>query len=394
LLHRGTAFVLEQELPQYLCAAAVLIIPWIMLYVYLLLGSSWSLAALSIKSTLPVNINGFVPEHHDQYVCVAKDLNADVSYYMTKFSPMDKNAAAHHILLYGCPEPGMTDQPYWSCGEMSGQDKSSIPKGPICRDGTSGSILFAEAMQAGEYQLPDGVGFLVGKGSQFKYLVIQVHYGNIDAFSKDPQLTDMSGIMVEYQTTRTQYLGAIYLMVSGGNIPPNRVEGDVESLDIVCDPSRSRNKELVAFAFRTHAHSLGKLITGFRVRNNDQDWTEMARKSPQMEQTFYPMKKPLSIRPSDTIVARCLFSNPTGHTVNIGGTMEDEMCNLYVMYYTLEGAILDHNVCMSDGSKKWAQMLGFVPAGAEEASTELSRDEQHEVSAYTQHRRHMMGGAH
>lgn len=43
-------------------------------------------------------------------------------------------------------------------------------------------VIYAWARDAPRLNLPDGVGFKVGKSSPIKYLVLQVHYANIDKF--------------------------------------------------------------------------------------------------------------------------------------------------------------------------------------------------------------------
>ena len=43
-------------------------------------------------------------------------------------------------------------------------------------------IIYAWARDAPKLELPDGVGFKVGKDSPIKYIVLQVHYAHIDKF--------------------------------------------------------------------------------------------------------------------------------------------------------------------------------------------------------------------
>lgn len=40
-----------------------------------------------------------------------------------------------------------------------------------------------------------------------------------------------------------------------------------------------------AIAYRTHSHALGRVISGYIVRDNE--WIELGRKSPQLPQVFY-----------------------------------------------------------------------------------------------------------
>ncbi|PNJ80585.1 PAM isoform 4, partial [Pongo abelii] len=86
------------------------------------------------------------------------------------------------------------------------------------------------------------------------------------------------------------------------------------------------------FAYRVHTHHLGKVVSGYRVRNGQ--WTLIGRQSPQLPQAFYPVEHPVDISFGDLLAARCVFTGE-GRTeaTHIGGTSSDEMCNLYIMYY-------------------------------------------------------------
>lgn len=57
-------------------------------------------------------------------------------------------------------------------------------------------IIYAWARDAPTLELPEGVGFKVGKTSPIKYIVLQVHYAHIEKF-KDGS-TDNSGIFIHY----------------------------------------------------------------------------------------------------------------------------------------------------------------------------------------------------
>nr|BAE90813.1 unnamed protein product [Macaca fascicularis] len=86
------------------------------------------------------------------------------------------------------------------------------------------------------------------------------------------------------------------------------------------------------FAYRVHTHHLGKVVSGYRVRNGQ--WTLIGRQSPQLPQAFYPVEHPVDVSFGDLLAARCVFTGE-GRTeaTHIGGTSSDEMCNLYIMYY-------------------------------------------------------------
>ena len=352
----------------------------------LLLTVSIQLSVCLLNET--VRLPGLRPSYPNQYVCTSKKLDPETSYYIRGFSPADENGAAHHILLYGCTTPGLLSHEVWLCGEMAKtaaeQEALDMNKAGVCGYGES-NILFAEAMQASAYQLPPSVSFEVGKNTNVKYLVIQVHYKDVSKFEQDPELKDYSGIDVMYQKTPTELSGGVLLLGSGGIIPPNGRQGNLETLDIMCRPQDiPRQHNIVPFAFRTHAHSYGVLISGYRVKGPwfDPFWTLIGRMSPKLEQTFYPVTSDIIIEPSDSLFARCTYTNPTAKIVPIGATSEDEMCNFYMMYYSLNGGSNPALApCFGDGYNSWSE-FAVVPDLVREESLYLSPQEQEEVRKF------------
>jgi len=192
----------------------------------------------------------------------------------------------------------------------------------MCRGGQS--IMFAWAKNAPPTTLPQGVSFLVDP-SQRRYLVLQIHYAKP---LPDP---DHTGLSLQYQRSETKYQAGILLMLRGSlSIPPNTpaTHGDVNCVL----PS---NTPLHMFGYRTHAHALGSVITGYVYNEKDHKYRQIASGSPQWPQAFYPMKKINTVLPGEIVTARCTY-NSTGvnHETHIGGTAGDEMCNLYIMYFT------------------------------------------------------------
>ena len=349
---------------------------WILLLLFVAIIQSSS--SLLKELRLP----GFKPSHNNQYVCAARKLDEQASYFIRSFSPSDLNGAAHHILLYGCEIPGsmkdvwICDVGYLQAKEFSQNEKEQDLKGfetaPICGSDYS-NIIFAEAMQSRDYHLPNDVSFKVGKGTRMKYLVIQVHYKDVSKFKKYPDLKDYSGIDIQYETHPTKFLGGVLLLESGvGQIPPNRYEGDLQTVDVICTPSDiPRQHAIVPFAFRAHAHSHGVLVGGFHVRTNpwthQNTWTMIGRKSPKVEQTFYPVETDIVIQPSDDLFARCVYSNPTDETIRIGLSRHDEMCNFYIMYYSSDSSSEKFQRCFNTGEEKWIDHT-FVPDWVQKAS--------------------------
>jgi len=362
-----------------------------MLSSFLLTLSVVTLTQLAAKAhESSIHIDKFRPTFDNEYVCTSKSYAND-TFYITEYFPSDQYEAAHHIILYGCSEPGVANADVWYCGEMNSdnKDKSGLPQGPICK-GDEG-IIFVEAMQAGSYALPPDVSFEIGKGTRFPYLVIQIHYKSVAIFEENKQLTDSSGIDFKYQTEPTMFTAGVILLGSDGEIRPNRKTAlGEEHLDIICTPDKlPRYQNIVPFSFRVHAHYHGVLVSGFRVRNlpfnyrhrGQSEWTLIGVQNPQEEQTFYPVGD-MVIRPGDTLTARCVYSNPTDSVIKIGPTADDEMCNFYIMYYTEdEEEGISHypdypgeessEECFSSGQYTWwdnQAVLGNVPQWVDELS--------------------------
>jgi peptidylglycine monooxygenase len=97
------------------------------------------------------------------------------------FEPNATMNTAHHMLMYGCGEPG-SKSPIWNCGEMSQRDNTDEVSASPCGEGSHSQIIYAWARDAPKLELPENVGFKVGKDSPIKYIVLQVHYAHVEKF--------------------------------------------------------------------------------------------------------------------------------------------------------------------------------------------------------------------
>lgn len=267
--------------------------------------------------------------------------------YITGFNPSATSKDAHHILLYGCSEPGH-DQKIWNCGEMAasqGDVTSKYPSGNVC--GSASSIIYAWALDAQKMELPKDVAFKLGGSTQIKYLVLQVHYANIDKFKAGE--TDRSGLILTTTNIPTSKTAGVMLLLSQGRI---RAQSE-EVFQISC--LIEEDLVLHPLAFRTHAHKLGLVISGYRVRGtgDDQEWTELGRRSPLLPQMFYPIEKNLTIEQGDRLTATCSMYNSKSHTVRIGPTSDDEMCNFYLMYWVEGDRLIRDGFCRSAGPPEY-----------------------------------------
>ncbi|CAG9117869.1 unnamed protein product [Plutella xylostella] len=295
------------------------------------------------------------PSRDELYLCTPIRINPNKNYYIVGFEPNATMHTAHHMLLYGCTEPGRNDA-VWDCGEMAAGPKDpSYKSGKPCQSGSQ--IVYAWARDAPSLTLPEDVGFLVGQDSEIKYLVLQVHY-----MSKFPAgKLDNSGVFLKYTKTQMPRQAGVFLLGTGGAVPAH----STEHMEVAC--TVFEDKVIHPFAFRTHTHRLGKVVSGYVVTGTGSDakWRLLGKKNPQLPQMFYSIEDQTPIVAGDVLAARCTMQNDNDHQVSIGATNEDEMCNFYLMYWT-ETAPLSQKYCFSPGPPYYywsraSQGLGNIP---------------------------------
>ncbi|KAM6985156.1 peptidyl-glycine alpha-amidating monooxygenase B [Aplochiton taeniatus] len=306
--------------------------------------SSWTKQPVTVTNshnfTVDVRMPGVTPSASDSYLCVSVPVPTSRDAYIVDFVPHASMDTAHHMLLYGCRSPVSTSS-YWDCGSAQG----------TCED--DGAIMYAWARNAPPTKLPRDVGFKVGGGSRITYFVLQIHYGDVSAFRD--QHKDCSGLTLRMTSKPQPFIAGMYLMMSVDTViaPGNRVT----NADVACD---YESYPIYPFAFRTHTHRLGKVVSGYRIR--DGKWSLIGRQSPQLPQAFYPSSRGVDVKYGDTVAARCVFTGE-GRTTKtyIGGTSEDEMCNFYIMYYMDSSHAVPFMSCMETGSR---ELFRRIPAEA------------------------------
>ncbi|XP_022796649.1 peptidylglycine alpha-hydroxylating monooxygenase-like [Stylophora pistillata] len=302
---------------------------------------------------------GVHPTKEDTYLCTAVDLHRKEE-YIVAIKPLVDMHTAHHLMIFGCPEPAnyafANDGKYWTCGE-SGPNK--------CSHGSTAKILYAWGRNAPELDLPPGTA---RQYSPISY-----------ALFSDPTLKDYAGAELHMMSVRPSQLAAVFLLQPFGDIPPKKKAwhfdigcqyhdgpvlhpfdfrfcfslllhrpsqlaavfllqpfGDIPPkkkawhFDIGCQ--YHDGPVLHPFDFRVHTHGIGTVVTGYRIR--DGKWTLIGKMDPQRPQAFYPVDNLVDIKSGDTIAARCTFNSMQRNRVTHSGlTHEDEMCNFYMMYW-------------------------------------------------------------
>ncbi|KAM6391316.1 peptidyl-glycine alpha-amidating monooxygenase isoform 3-T3 [Rhynochetos jubatus] len=303
------------------------------------LGSDRPVISLGLSDfALDIRMPGVTPKQSDTYLCMSVPLPVDDEAYVVDFKPHASMDTVHHMLLFGCNEPSSTES-YWDCDEGTCKDKSNI--------------LYAWARNAPPTRLPKGVGFRVGGETGGRFFVLQVHYGDIGAFRDRHK--DCSGVTLHLTHQKQPLIAGMYLMMSVNTvIPPGE---KVVDADIACHYKRF---PMHLFAYRVHTHRLGKVVSGYRVRNGQ--WTLIGRQSPQLPQAFYPVEHPVDVSYDDILAARCVFSGEGRTTeTHIGGTANDEMCNFYIMYYMEATHAVSYMTCTQNANP---EMFRNIPQEA------------------------------
>jgi hypothetical protein len=95
------------------------------------------------------------------------------------------------------------------------------------------------------------------------------------------------------------------------------------------------------FAVRVHAHYHGEAVAVYRVRGAQ--WNELMIEDPSGPQTFYPTKFEYEIKEGDILVGMCTYHNDEDRVVSVGHLYYQEMCNIFLMYYTAnKTGVLDY----------------------------------------------------
>ena len=277
------------------------------------------------------------PYREELYLCTPVKVDPSQNYYVIGFEPNATMDIAHHILLYGCGKPG-SSKPVWDCGEMGHRAGKSDDAMVPCAE--ESQILYAWARDAPMLILPEGVGFKVGGDSSIKYLVLQVHYAHIDKF-KDGR-TDDSGVFLHYTLRPLNKLAGVFLLGTSGAIPPKHTT----YMETAC--MIKENKTIHPIAYRTHTHSLGKVVSGYLVKP-DYTWIELGKRDPLTPQMFYPVRNKVTAGQGDQIAARCTMQSTRDSWTYIGATKADEMCNFYLMYYVENDEPLAMKYCFTYG---------------------------------------------
>ncbi|XP_053406046.1 peptidyl-glycine alpha-amidating monooxygenase-like isoform X2 [Mercenaria mercenaria] len=321
--------------------------------------------------TFDLKMKGAWPHKADEYFCAGYEVeneifggsDQDADGYIVRYEALADASTAHHILVFGCRSLRRDTSKVWHCGQVcDGEDQ----------------IIFAWAKNAPPLSLPKGVGQHIGKTTDIKYIVIQIHY------AQPLKGKDSSGIRLYTTRQRQPYISGIYLLLAYDvTIPRNTPKFHVDS-----SCRFNWDDSIVPFGYRTHAHSLCRVISGYKVK--DREYEMIGKGNPQWPQAFYPVKNHVVINPGDILAARCTY-NSTGRyrATEIGSTANDEMCNFYIMYY-MNSSMENKRGQDTCYQNKQQQVFRNIPAGSD---VPLPPNPALEGEAMSHHHHHGMGGS-
>jgi len=303
-------------------------------------------------SIYPVIMPMVVPARNEVYLCTSVDLSqTNETFWIRGFEPRVSDNVHHMALAGSNTKPPKTKFNLWNCGSNGKPAKDpNYPTHGVFPDATEGddTTLYLWGMGGNRTMLPPNTGFKVGAGSKIKYLVLQVHYINIEDIDIEG---DSSGIYVYYTKVKQNRLAGMLSMHVDTNVPSFARSFQ----DVACKVSE--NKKIYPHSLMMHTHRHGKVVSAWRVRRDlagrDQ-WTLLDKRNPTKAQHFYPLQDPTTVlRYGDTMAFRCTMVNLSSTGVKQGLASYNEMCDLYMIYYVesdQESDLLQKsNFCWSPG---------------------------------------------
>ena len=80
-------------------------------------GPALAAAGTADYDLFPLLMPKVNPSHEESYICTPIKVSEDETYYIKGFQPNATGHTAHHMLIYGCDEPGSNEEPIWNCGK-------------------------------------------------------------------------------------------------------------------------------------------------------------------------------------------------------------------------------------------------------------------------------------
>ncbi|CAF0866492.1 unnamed protein product [Rotaria sp. Silwood1] len=251
--------------------------------------------------TINITMNNYETKQEDEYAFRQYRL-PDEELFIVGYSPLINMNSAHHMLTYACSQPG-SDKPFWTGGGPCNSEQM---------------IIHGWGRNAPPMTLPKDVGIAVGRNTPYKYIVVNIHYFAI-------LKNDNSGNQLIMTRKPCKYHAGV--MLSGTNEIYLKPKTQTIRTSFSC---QYNGPPISIFAARVHAHQWARVNSLYRVR--DGKISQIVKGDPQWPQSFYPLPSAVEIRKNDYIIGQCVYDNNDDRIITVGGTHNDEMCNVYAMY--------------------------------------------------------------
>lgn len=203
-------------------------------------------------------------------------------------------------------------------------------------------LRYAWAVGGGPFCLPDRVGIPFDVDSaEDAWHVLEIHYDNPQ---RRAGLRDSSGVrltLVDDGDAGGAYARAGFLWIGAAlsklRIPPGQRAHHVEAR--CAFPQLRAETRVTAFASMLHAHTLARAVWTevHRAHGGGHAYAHDAGCSMAYDfdlQEMVPLPAPVSLGPSDTLVANCVYDSSARSDVTRGGDeTADEMCLTFLLYY-------------------------------------------------------------
>jgi len=254
----------------------------------------------------------------DDYVCQPMAIPKDCVYHVTRFAPIERSVAVHHMILFGVIEeikPNCTV----GCFDMPGQT----------------TILWAWAVGVAAMDLPPNVGLRVGRGTSVELATLQMHYNNPNQLTG---IVDDSGVELTLTTELREHDMTTLLTGAPTNsilrIPPKQTRFAVR-----IEATLKLASTVKAFSTALHAHQVGNYVEAWLIRDGVVICS-LGTEDPYNFnfQSFQPLPQEAELRVGDVVRLVCTYNTMSRDTCTYGGDgSQDEMCIHIMAVYPATG---------------------------------------------------------
>jgi len=257
-------------------------------------------------------------EKKEQTRCLYLELDKSEDVYIIELEIIGNRSVNHHMSLGLLRD--IYDMDYQENGNTIDCKNDNV-------NGRDSRRIYTWALDAAGIKFPNGIGIKASGSTGLKYLALGLHYnGDLPIGFVD----NNSAYILTMTTQKLPYQVGVYTLGDSlSDIPPKRERFHMES---ACEYNLPY--DMVPLAYRTHAHIIIPVISGYVIKNNK--WIELGRMSPHQPQQFYPVtNKNVIVRKGDILATRCTANSMERTELTlIGERHTDEMCAFYLQYYT------------------------------------------------------------